>query len=114
MPQERPVGTYPSDEEIMVHALKEAEGKGLSYKQALEGLHGVPSFLVVSDVDTRVVDRVPDKRTPCPPMEGLLPRACSQNKSFVSRETTRVGEETLPRQDVLPSTRPACLFLATG
>lgn len=80
VPQDRPVGMYQSDEEVLVHALKEADGKGLSYKQALEGLHGVPSFLVASDMDTRVVDGIIDKRTPRPPMEGLLSGACSQNK----------------------------------
>lgn len=45
VPQDRPVGMYQSDEEVLVHALKEADGKGLSYKQALEGLHGINGHL---------------------------------------------------------------------
>ncbi|KAI0082264.1 hypothetical protein K474DRAFT_1655632 [Panus rudis PR-1116 ss-1] len=36
-----PVGTVQNDVELLVRALLESEQKGLSYRQALEGLHGV-------------------------------------------------------------------------
>ncbi len=36
-----PVGSYPDDEDILVDALCESEVKGKTYKQALDGLHGV-------------------------------------------------------------------------
>lgn len=36
-----PVGSLPNDEKLLAQALYESKGKGLTYKQALENLHGV-------------------------------------------------------------------------
>lgn len=38
-----PVGSSPNDEELLVQALVESEGKGQTYRSALDALHGVSS-----------------------------------------------------------------------
>ena len=40
-----PVGSCGDDDEILIRALRESNSKGSTYRQALEGLHGVSKFL---------------------------------------------------------------------
>ncbi len=41
-----PVGSSPNDEELLVQALVDSEGKGQTYRSALDALHGVSGFRI--------------------------------------------------------------------
>ena len=46
-----PVGSSPNDEELLVQALAESEGKGQTYRVALDALHGVSSIVFRKEIN---------------------------------------------------------------
>lgn len=42
-----PVGNNPNDDALLIKVLKESAGKGQTYKQAIETLHGVSVICLV-------------------------------------------------------------------
>ena len=62
------------DDDRLAQALHDSTHKGQTYKQAIEGLHGVSrthSCLFLFSAS----DTIPDKSTPCPLVERLLSRS---------------------------------------
>lgn len=49
----RPVGSFPDDDNVLVRALHQSEMNGTTYKQAIEGLHGVSHVILNLQVENQ-------------------------------------------------------------